>query len=32
MQRREQFTTIGNDRAAVERYIAGHTRALVEKV
>ena len=32
MQRREHFATIGNDRAAVERFIAGHTRALREKV
>jgi threonine synthase len=32
MRRQEQFTTIGNDRAAIERYIAGHTRALAEKV
>jgi threonine synthase len=32
MTRPEVFTVIANDQAAVERYIAGHTRALMEKV
>jgi threonine synthase len=32
MDRRECFTTLANDRAAVEKFIAGHTRALAEKV
>lgn len=30
--RPERFTAIANDQAAVERFIAGHTRALMEKV
>jgi threonine synthase len=28
----ERFTVIANDQAAIERFIAGHTRALIEKV
>jgi hypothetical protein len=32
MTRPERFTAIANDQAAVERFIAGHTRALMEKV
>jgi len=32
MERRERFTTIANDGSAVEKFIAGHTRALAEKV
>jgi threonine synthase len=32
MARPESFTTIANDAAAVEKFIAGHTRALSEKV
>lgn len=32
MSRPESFTVIANDRTAVERFIAGHTRALMEKV
>lgn len=31
MTRPEVFTTIANDQEAIERFIAGHTRALMEK-
>jgi threonine synthase len=32
LTRPERFTAIANDQAAVERFIIGHTRALMEKV
>jgi len=32
MTRPEKFAVVANDQAAVEHYIAGHTRALMEKV
>jgi threonine synthase len=32
MDRQEKITTIANDPAAIEKFIAGRTRALVEKV
>ncbi len=31
MTRPEAFTTIANDQGAIERFIAGHTRAQMEK-